>query len=252
MDANTGTPDIRGRQRAFLVADLADGTLTHEQLGERYGRSAQAISQFSARNKDEILAAKRDMTPEVSSRLWGANKEQRIADYVADHVDLNERLQVPNLSDAARARYLAEKRKIKHALADECGQLFTRTVVQMESGPRLVSEVLGWDQDRWLAEMMVERGWIPPSDEDPRRSGNGDHSATTTEPAPASAPSRVPEPDRAPTAPPASPPSPVQQEERRPSIADFRNDPPAPARDPQYEPPKPERQSPISRSLSWG
>jgi hypothetical protein len=72
MDAESSTPDIRGRQRAV-----------------QYGRSTQAISQFSARNKDEILAAKLDMTAEIAGQLWGANKDHRIVDCVADLDDLN-------------------------------------------------------------------------------------------------------------------------------------------------------------------
>jgi hypothetical protein len=40
---------IRGTQRIALVQDLVSGELTHEALAERYGRSLQAVHQFSAR-----------------------------------------------------------------------------------------------------------------------------------------------------------------------------------------------------------
>ena len=40
---------IRGRLRVELIRDLADGDLSHEQLGEKYGRCTQAINNFSAK-----------------------------------------------------------------------------------------------------------------------------------------------------------------------------------------------------------
>ena len=56
-------PQIRGVVRAELVADLAIGELSHDQLAEKYERSRFAIDQFSSRNRDEIRLAKQDMSP---------------------------------------------------------------------------------------------------------------------------------------------------------------------------------------------
>jgi hypothetical protein len=52
---------IRAALRTELVCDLALGELTHKQLGEKYGRYTQAIHQFSACHKDEILRAKQSL-----------------------------------------------------------------------------------------------------------------------------------------------------------------------------------------------
>ena len=47
--ATSETADIRGALRAELVRDLALGELSHEQLGEKYDRATQAITNFSLR-----------------------------------------------------------------------------------------------------------------------------------------------------------------------------------------------------------
>ena len=49
--AAVGTPDIRGEQRSELIWDLAQGSLTHAQLADKYDRHPQAIAQFSVRNR---------------------------------------------------------------------------------------------------------------------------------------------------------------------------------------------------------
>jgi len=80
-------PPIRGALRTELVRDLALGELTHEQLGEKYGRSTQAVHMFSARNADEVRLAKQALVADPSDEYAGvaiARKLNRSADQVAD------------------------------------------------------------------------------------------------------------------------------------------------------------------------
>jgi hypothetical protein len=61
--------------------------LTHEQLAEKYGRSLQAINQFSARNADEIRSAKQPLVASADDEYAGiaiAKKLNRIAPQSAD------------------------------------------------------------------------------------------------------------------------------------------------------------------------
>jgi hypothetical protein len=47
-DGREPAPPIRGVLRAELIRDRALGELTMEQLAEKYGRSVDAIKQFSS------------------------------------------------------------------------------------------------------------------------------------------------------------------------------------------------------------
>ena len=58
-----------------------------------------------------------------------------------------------------------------HKAAELLRQLPTRTAVQVES-PTFTSTVTGWAVDKWQAEMMISRGWIPPEAERPAPSGD--------------------------------------------------------------------------------
>jgi hypothetical protein len=55
--ASVETPDIRGQERVDLIEALALGAESHVQLAERFGRSPDAIHQFSSRNKAAIAIA---------------------------------------------------------------------------------------------------------------------------------------------------------------------------------------------------
>jgi hypothetical protein len=69
------------------------------------------------------------------------------------------------LSHAARRWYYSLKIKLRHSIAEECGQIPNRVSVEVDSGLALQSVVEGWDRDRWMANATVERGWVPPSSE---------------------------------------------------------------------------------------
>jgi hypothetical protein len=130
--ATADKPDIRGALRAELVRDLALGELTHEQLGEKYDRTTQAIHEFSSRNKAEIRRAKQAQSDEYQG-LGYAEKWERLALREQLLRDIEERLQDPGLSDTQRNRYSVTADKLLHSIAEERGQLYVRLPVLMPS-----------------------------------------------------------------------------------------------------------------------
>jgi hypothetical protein len=131
--ATAETPDIRGALRAELVRDLALGELSHEQLGEKYSRYPQAISNFAGRNRDEIRRAKQVQSDEYQG-LGYAEKWERLTFREQLLRDIEERLQDPDLSDTQRNRYAHTAEKLLHGIAEERGQL-TRSIRQSRRCP---------------------------------------------------------------------------------------------------------------------
>jgi hypothetical protein len=78
-------------------AFLALGKLAHEQLAEKYDRVAQAITNFSSRNKDEIRRARQVQSDEYQG-LGYAEKWERLAFREQLLLDIEERLKDPDLS----------------------------------------------------------------------------------------------------------------------------------------------------------
>jgi hypothetical protein len=133
--ATSETPDIRGALRAELIRRLALGDETHEELGVEFERSTQAITNFSSRNKDEIRRTKQALIANVSDEWVAvaiARKMDRIADADQDWEDLKELLQDEGLTPSQRRHYLALKDKLRHSVAEELGQLPTRSTVELE------------------------------------------------------------------------------------------------------------------------
>jgi hypothetical protein len=76
------TPHIRGEERLALIENLALKGDTQAALADKYGRSHQAIKQFSARNSAEIAQRRQVLLGEVAgeaSRMWVSDKKIRIA-----------------------------------------------------------------------------------------------------------------------------------------------------------------------------
>ena len=128
--ATADTPDIRGSLRAELIRDLALGELTHEQLAETYDRHPQAITNFASRNKDEIRRAKQVQSDEYQG-LGYAEKWERLAFREQLLLDINERLQDPDLSHTQRNRYSVTADKLLHSIAEERGQLYARSSLEV-------------------------------------------------------------------------------------------------------------------------
>jgi hypothetical protein len=160
---STDTPKakrLRGREKRALILDLAAGDDSYDELAIKAGISYQGVAEFAVRNRPEIQAAKRDMTSDLAG-IWPTDKPLCLTDAMRDLDEVNELLEDPNLSHAARRGYYSLKIKLRHSIADECGQLPTRTVVQVESAPTLRHEVVGWNPSEWAAKLQAEGPYVP-------------------------------------------------------------------------------------------
>jgi hypothetical protein len=145
-------PPIRGALRSELIRDKALGELTHEQLAEKYGRSLQAINQFSARNADEIRSAKQALVANADDEYVGiaiAKKLNRIADADQDLADVIELLENGDLSPTQRKGYLNLKSKLRREVAEEKGELPVRSRVELQVSGRSLTDfdVIAMDED---------------------------------------------------------------------------------------------------------
>jgi hypothetical protein len=142
---------IRGQERADLVDDLAQKSLTHAELATKYSRHVQTISQFSARNSSEIAGRRGVLQGELASEtthLWVADKTARIAWYQKMIEDLDGYLADDELDLSVRHRYTREVASMLRAVTEEKGEL--RSTVEVESAPVLRHIVEGWTPDAWL------------------------------------------------------------------------------------------------------
>jgi hypothetical protein len=105
--------------------------LTHEQLAEKYDRQLQSIHNFASRNKDEIRRAKQVQSDEYQC-LGFAEKWERLAFREQLLLDINERLADPDLSHTQRNRYSVTADKLLHSIAEERGELPTRSQVELD------------------------------------------------------------------------------------------------------------------------
>lgn len=141
-------PRIRGRERLALVHDLAAGEISHERLGEKYGRATQTISNFSARNSREITEAREQMQGKIAGDmvgLWVAVKQNRVAEYQQYVEDLQELLEDPDLDPTVRSRYVDKVFKALHAVAEEVGELPTR--IKYEPTPQMFNVFMHQDEN---------------------------------------------------------------------------------------------------------
>jgi hypothetical protein len=168
---------LRGRYKVALILDLADGAMGYDELASRHGISKQGVAEFASRNRDAIQSAKQDLTSELAG-LWVVNKRERLADAQQDLEDLEALLQDPNLTDAARRGYYSLKIKLRHNIAEECGQLPTRATIEVESAPLLRHEIVGWEPARWMDDIRAGAS-ASADDSDPEPVGTA---APATEP----------------------------------------------------------------------
>jgi hypothetical protein len=133
-------------------------------LAVKYERSIDAIHQFASRNKDEIRLAKQALIATPSDEYMAiaiARKMERIADADQDWENIKEILQDPNLSPSQRKGYLLLKSKLRHKVAEERGELPVRAQFELEAGPRLVHEVVGWSPEKWASGLAGPEGRGP-------------------------------------------------------------------------------------------
>jgi hypothetical protein len=122
--------NIRGSLRAELIRRLAIGDETFDQIAEEFGRAPQTIANFSSRNRDEIRRARQVQSDEYQG-LGFAEKWERLAFREQLLLDINERLQDPDLSDTQRNRYSNTAEKLLLGIATERGQLPVRGSLEL-------------------------------------------------------------------------------------------------------------------------
>jgi transcriptional regulator with XRE-family HTH domain len=71
---------LGGLVKRQVIRDIALGTMSQSQLGEKYGVSQPAISQFAKRNAEEIEAVRAKADDEFAGLLI-AQKQNRLAAY---------------------------------------------------------------------------------------------------------------------------------------------------------------------------
>jgi hypothetical protein len=133
-DGREPAPPIRGALRAELIRDRALGQLTIEQCAEKYGRSVDAIKQFSSYNKDEIRRAKQAQSDEYQS-LGFAEKSERIALRERLIAEIVERLESGELSDSQWKGYGNLVDKLARSIAEERGELYQKSQVEVSGNP---------------------------------------------------------------------------------------------------------------------
>jgi hypothetical protein len=153
-DGREPAPPTRGVLRVELVRDLALGAETHDQLAEKYGRSVDAIHQFSSYNRDEIRRAKQALVADPGDEYAGvaiAKKWYRVADADQDLAHIEDRLADPLLTDTQRKGYLNLKSKLRREVAEERGELPSRIAIESNS-PLMTYEIVGVDMAKVFAE----------------------------------------------------------------------------------------------------
>jgi hypothetical protein len=168
MDTKDGrepAPPVTEPMRVSLIRDLALGTATHRQLADRYGRSVQAISQFSSRNADEINDVRLEMSEPME--LWGVKKEEQIA-LIREQIDrARARIESAELTATQEKGWGNLLIKAIHQLSEITGQLPQRASVEVHGdGVKVVHEI-GIDHarafPRWLRHRSKMHVRIPPS-----------------------------------------------------------------------------------------
>jgi predicted transcriptional regulator len=109
----------RGWRRAALIRDLATGEKTQVQLGQEYGVTQGAVSQFADRHRDEITAVRTSIDDEWAA-LWVAQKFNRIAEMQSD---------IEAIEGTADEKLLRVKHAALRQIAEELGQLKTHVEV---------------------------------------------------------------------------------------------------------------------------
>ena len=122
------------------------GEWTHQQLAEKYGRQPSAISNFSSRNKDEINAAKKEMSGE-DIEPWGTRNGTVLP--CIRSIWLRSMTDCSPGAAPARGQIPCFVAKVLHQLAEEKGELPTRGALEVDfkSNPFANIDEVAIDED---------------------------------------------------------------------------------------------------------
>lgn len=135
------------RTRINLIRDLATSDMNQIELAAKYGCVQSAISEFTKRHADDIMALRAKADDEFVS-LWAANKVNRIAEVqqviedITTHAEWAQELDERAAPDVELLRVkLAALRQI----SEELGQLPARVTHKIEGSITTIIE--GVDHD---------------------------------------------------------------------------------------------------------
>jgi hypothetical protein len=143
----TSTPrarGLRGRYKDALIIDLADGESTHAELADKHGISKQGVAEFAVRNRAAITQLKEAAAEELAG-MWGAIQRLKLGELEDKYESAEQELDDPNLSAAERLKLRNLLRQFIRDMNEITQTATTRSVVSVESVPRLITEVVGWD-----------------------------------------------------------------------------------------------------------
>ena len=86
-----GTPAIKGWKEHELLRDLALGEESPEELAAKFDLAVQTVYDVRWKSKHRINAILAEWSNEFSD-LWAVKKHARVADLLADHDSLTERM----------------------------------------------------------------------------------------------------------------------------------------------------------------
>lgn len=134
-----GRKQIRGREQLALIADLAAGDLTFQELADKYGRDKTTVFNFAHRAETEAAVRRvREAKGDRLAALWVADKANRVSELQ----DSIERLTTDHEGPPDPARERATAAALR-AVAEELGQLTTKV-----EGAFTVFQVEGVDMDK--------------------------------------------------------------------------------------------------------
>lgn len=116
------------------------------------------MAEFANRpgNKAEIQAKRDGVAAELSWR-WSTNREKKYAELETEVEEVEGEVDDPSLTPADRLRARNLKRQLIRDMNEMTGHLVTRSRVEVDTGPALTSEIVGFDPAEWMAGLVESR-----------------------------------------------------------------------------------------------
>jgi hypothetical protein len=125
-----------------FLNELALRRDTYATIADRYSRTEQAVKQFAARNANEIRVIRAGQDAELQQRLSEvaiADQARRIANYGDLREELQVRLETGPMDAQLASQVVKAINALNRSVAEELGQLHTRSTVTLDATPELVN-----------------------------------------------------------------------------------------------------------------
>lgn len=121
---------LRGHIALQLIRELAIGTLTQDELADKYEVTQPAISLFNKRNAEAIAQVKANLDDEFAG-MWIAQKQNRVKVY-QDDVERIAEQQETGVPQPLLIGLLRLKQAALKSVAEELGQLPGRVHISVQ------------------------------------------------------------------------------------------------------------------------